>query len=468
MCSYAQYLQRQIINHVKLFFDDEALAAVVNGRVKYVPYDDAAQMRRKAVCIPTDIEAPCKPHAPYKAPFNGTKVTLWNRLPMPDDAGWKALPDIHTPIWYKHESGTLIPAFNFYGNLTNLLLLKEERSTDLRDKHERFIAAFSPRLQNDMLEVPAFNEAAAILVDGLLAMAAGCDPMFKLPGYIRPAGIVLSHDCDQLRGNDGWTQAVRAYRIFRPLASGKLPRLQNAWWIARNYMRPEEFYLGNVLGMIDIERMFGFTSVFYFLNGNGGRYGARSGAKSIAATIPCIPEEWETGMHYNYDTYFKTDIFDAQKDELERLLNRKVLAGRAHYLRFDPEWSFAFLQRKGIEVDESLGYSDRIGYRCGIAGIFQGFDFENDSALDIYEIPMTIMEATLLEQYKSDPVGHFRDMIQHLRRVGGAISLCVHPGMFHNPEFPETNGFYFELLKTCYQAGMVSHTPGQLREKIGT
>ena len=57
--------------------------------------------------------------------------------------------------------------------------------------------------------------------------------------------------------------------------------------------------------MVDLERMVGFTSTFYMLNGIWGRFGARSGSVAIREALK-IPEGWDVGAHYIFfDTYLR-------------------------------------------------------------------------------------------------------------------------------------------------------------------
>jgi hypothetical protein len=148
--------------------------------------------------------------------------------------------------------------------------------------------------------------------------------------------------------------------------------------------------------------------------------------------------------------------------ELATLAPEALTAGRAHYLRFDPEMSFPFLESFGVRSDESAGYPDRIGYRCGIGGCFQAFDESENKPLSISEVPLTIMEETLVNECADAAVNVFTGMLSHLSRVGGALSLLVHPGVFHNPEFPQMLGLYHKLLIEARQIGAQSLTAPQL------
>jgi len=459
-----EYFAKQISSHIRVFFTEDAQGLIKDRTIRFRPYDQAIGMQEPVICIPTDIPIPACPERPYKVDFNETTLTLWNRIPRPETGTWNALPDESASLWYRNDSGALIPAWNLFGNLFQLLTFGEEVVHDKRDQHGRVAAAFSPRLEHDLLEVPAFNEAVAVLVAAGVGLRSTGEPTTGLTGMVRSPVVVLSHDCDVLRGNDLWTQVVRGARIFLPLGKLRPPKLDNAWWLVRNAMTPKRFYFDNVTGMMDLERLFGYRSTHYLLNGNGGRFGARSGLAIIRDLLKIVPPQWDVGIHYNYDTFLDDDRFDTQLAELEGIIGEKVRVGRAHYLRFDPQRSFPFLKKYGIEVDESSGYADRIGYRNGLAGCFQVYDAAAGTALDIWEVPLTFMDAVLAQQYGHDAVRIFTQHIYHLSRIGGALSLLFHPGQFFNPEHKHMLGVYHQLLMSCRDLGAIS-LPARLLAK---
>jgi len=467
MDNKAKYLWRQILNHVSLFYLDGIREAIEkNNRIIFVSYNQALQTRDKVIAIPIDIPASIVPQEPYKVNFNDTQLTLWNRLPRPNDDKWKALPDETNPLWYQHRSGALIPAWNVFGNLFNLLTFREEREVIKKDKHDRFIAEFSPRLALGLLEVPAFNEAVAAMVDACLGLRQNGSPNFYLDKSVKPPVIILSHDCDILLGNDRWTQLVKASRTILPLFKARLPKVSNLWWIAHNALLPKRFYFDNVTGMIDLERNFGYTSTYYLLNGTGGRYGARNGSGVLPELVKEIPSNWDIGIHYNYDTYLDHERFHAQIEELSKILPNEIEVGRAHYLRFNSDQSLSFLHSFGISCDESAGYPDRIGFRCGIGGCFQAYNDSSSDSSRIWEVPLAIMDSTLSNQYGEDSRKVFHRILYHMSRVGGAISLLYHPGVFFNPEFPKMLGEYHNLLKECRKLGARSMTALSLIKTI--
>jgi hypothetical protein len=445
------YLEAAVRAHVHRFFTDEARAAFESVPLRWCSMEEAAHPAEAGLFIPTDVAPGEVLGNVWKVPFGATQLTLWNELPPPSNE-WR-LQDPSAPLWYVHPSGAVMPVWNLAGTLFDLLALKEETSCQDRDEHGRFGGWMSPRAKVGLLESPIFNDSVAALVAACIGLQKRGVPDAALAaGMVAPPVLVLSHDLDQLRGNDVWTQMVRLSRALLPRGRS-FPQMRNAWLALVNAFMPRRYYFDNIVGMIAIERMLGFTSSLYFLNGAGGRFGARSGSGLIASVAAVTPIGWDLGVHYNYDTHLEPEAFAAQCAELESLLGRPVTVGRAHYLRFDPARSWRFYVDMSILADESLGYYDCIGYRAGIAGPFRPYDADSGQALPLVEMPMVFMESALVEQYPSDPAAAFERHLHHISVVGGAVSLLFHPGQFNNPEHPETLGLYRRLLGCARQLG---------------
>lgn len=460
------YVRAQLINHARLFFADAVAPLLQSGIVRFLPYSEAAALRGNHIVIPIDLPVPATPESPWQLPFNDTEMTLWNRVPRPDGDDWRTVPNDRASAWYRHASGTLMPSWNLFGNVFDLLTFGEEQRISYRDHHQRFTWRSSPRLEKGLLEVPAVNEAVALLVDAAVRMSCSGQPAFTLDCLSGPPVVVLSHDCDLLTGNGFWTQAARLHRCVRPLMQLRLPRLSNLWWCAVNAVSPRRYYLDDATGMIDIERCFGYNSTLYLLNGAGGRFGARSPFSEIERLLERIPPSWDIGMHYNYDTHLNPGRFAAQLEQLQNVVSREIVSGRAHYLRFDPFRSFSFWRQFGVYADESSGWPDYVGYRNGIAGCFQAYDTTKQTTLDIWEVPLVVLEDALISQHGPDAVNVVEKHLLHLNRIGGALTILIHPGQFHNPEHRPMMGIYHELLQVLRQIGAIAYTARGLVDRL--
>jgi hypothetical protein len=465
---WLRYVRSELSFHVRHHFAAEALALLEQTRLAAGPRSLVGRREGADVLVPVDVTPEAIP-SPWQVPFRDTRLTLWGRVPAPE--GWTSWPSAEAPLWHLRPDGAAMPAWDLFGNLRRLLALEEERGIATRDRHGRVAGAMSPREPAGLLEVPALNEAAAALValrqaqaearaNGGRTLAPALLGGHALP--LLPAGMILSHDLDILRGNDPITQSIRLYRWLAPLVRGRLPGTRGLRALVANARAPHALYRDAIARFVEIERAAGARSSFYFLNGTGGRFGARSGDRDIPASRRLIPNGWNVGMHYNYDTLLDPARFRAQRESLERLLGHATPGGRAHYLRFDPERSFAFYEAQGLRYDETLAYPDRAGFRAGVAGAYHPADPLSWQPLQLVEIPLALMDVALHRQYPDDVHGTVRCMFRHLREVGGTLSMVVHLEAVGRPELGEDAFRYAELLDLLRGDGARFLLPGDL------
>lgn len=442
-------------------FEPSAVECLSRAKIVIGPRAEVLRCRGSAVLIPTDVPAPLRPALTWHVPFGRTRLTLWNPLEHPGP-GWSPMPAAGAPLWWRHASGALTPAWNLWANIHDLLTFREDRDIGARDGHDRLPAEASPRWALHLLDVPAANDANAALLDAVLSLEDGSPPRLSLPErMVRPVGIVLSHDCDQLRGNDVYTQGIRLLRAATLLPRGRWRQAaRHLRAIIQNVIDPYRFFVGNLRGMLYLERQFAFRSVNYFLTGVGGRYGARSGSDAALAAAQALPAGWEAGVHYNYHTMRSPSELKREMDFVRSARSGdQVIAGRAHYLRFNPLTSPALLEQHGIRYDESVGWPGQLSYKAGAAGPFRFYDAGANRVLDLLEMPMVCMDSTLAAAGGMD---RFEAMYAHLRYVGGMMSVLFHPGTLFNPEHPEFDGLYHRVLSRFFVDGGRSWTPSEI------
>lgn len=445
----ADYALQEMLFAARFIATEKGLRLLRDARIRVAPGDSVRDARGPEIVLPADVATPLTPQEPWQVPFNGTFLTLFNPTPRPSSE-WQALPNETAPAWWCHPTGTLTPAWNMLGNVYDLLSFREDAETTARDRHGRLPVSASARTAVGIGKVPVANEALAVLLDAIAALERGTAPTFQLDGLIKAPALVLSHDCDLLRGDDAITQAIRVFRIVQPCLRGRAPRLGLLRTIFANYRHPYRYFLDDLTKMWAAERRFGYRSIMYVLNGAGGRFGARSGLAAIRRLLERVPAGWEIGIHYNYDTFHQPDKFASQKAEIETLTGEAVTAGRAHYLRFDPRKSPAFVAERGIRLDESIGWSSQNAYKAGIAAPFRPLDETSGRRLEMIEVPLVFMDASVGEG--EDGYLSFQALFGHLEKIGGVIGVLFHPGTFANPERRDLEGLYSRILKFANEA----------------
>lgn len=449
-----RYLISTIKNFIENYYFPEAIHDLDSLNINWCKAVDLDNPPENSVCIPTDYNLNELKKEKLEVCYGATKLVFWNLVPEHNHLWSKDV--MLGPVWYRHINGAITPAWDFAGTLFKLLTLFEEQEILERDKHGRFLGKFSPRAKYDLLSRPIFNDAIASLMQLSLRCKENSGvKVTSSSGIIKAPRIFLSHDIDIIYGNEFWTQMSRFGRIFtRPLSLIKI--IQQLKFIVINQFYPKRYYWNELIQMMALEKHYGFDSMVYFLNGTRGRYAARANSADVHKLNKALEHHSMVGIHYNYDTYLDPASLKKQKQELEGITSRNIKFGRSHYLMFNQAQSWSDFCFAGIEVDESLGYSDRVGFRSGVAGVIRPFNPLTQEIYQISSIPLAMMESTFLSQYKSQSFDFLEELFIHIKEVGGAVSILWHPGQFNNPEYPEAIGAYEMIIKLAYKHGFVS------------
>ncbi len=457
----SQYLRDQIRIHIGICYKKAALDCFNNSTLVFTPLGKVCELSGPCVAIPIDLKRQPIPDDITKFIFNGITFTLYNKIEKPDNS-WDEVCIDGIAVWYVNKSGVILPAWNHFQNIIDLFSFSAERNCVARDRHQRLRSRDNPYLAAGLSTVPVFNEFVFILLSCLAGKTKRQSLFSDINSWVKPLRVVLSHDCDVLLGNDKWSQFGRIARGIKGLLKGDYQNLKVPFWIGINIVNPRRYYMNNVYGMLDLERQFGFSSILYILNGSGGRFGFRNEFSAVRELLANIPKGWDVGLHYNYDTLLNDFTFSSQKQELEATLGQKIISGRAHYLKFNPLRSFSQLESQGINFDESLGMSDRNGYRNGIAGVFYPLLIREKRVSSVLSLPLQFWDSHLTSELS---LSGFYHSVKHLSKIGGVVSLLFHPGQFHNIENPEMDGVYFRALKFLHSLGTQSVLPKFLIEE---
>ena len=180
----------------------------------------------------------------------------------------------------------------------------------------------------------------------------------------------------------------------------------------------------------------------------------------------------EVGLHGSYTAAEDAARLAEEKAALEALAG-PIQGHRYHYLRADPHRNIATLADFGFAYDTTIGFPDRIGFRAGSAHPFRPWSFDRDQPLDLVEIPLAAMDATLAEERylgltarRAEP--ELRRLLDWAAENGGGFAVLWHPDRFD----PITSGgwdrLYSRLLEGVRQRGGVCMSGAELLSSHST
>lgn len=147
----------------------------------------------------------------------------------------------------------------------------------------------------------------------------------------------------------------------------------------------------------------------------------------------------------------------SERERLETMVGGPVRGVRFHNLRGGYE-ALPAVAAAGFEYDSTVGFAEEPGFRAGIARPFRPYDRERDRPVDLVEVPLVLMDTTLLSpRYLGLPAAAGRcralAVLAALRQWGGAAAL-----LWHNDNLPPNpaGGYaelYGELMEWTRAAG---------------
>ena len=107
---------------------------------------------------------------------------------------------------------------------------------------------------------------------------------------------------------------------------------------------------------------------------------------------------YNVGLHPSYDSALHAKVHFTELNIINKFLLRECHFNRQHWLRWDWKKTPYQIEKLGFELDSSLGYNHRIGFRCGTGFPYRLYDFRNERSFDFIELPLIYMESALIKE----------------------------------------------------------------------
>ena len=138
---------------------------------------------------------------------------------------------------------------------------------------------------------------------------------------------------------------------------------------------------------------------------------------------------WTVGLHQSFGAWDDAGPMLPEKARLERALDGPVRHCRQHWLHFSWARTWAAQAAAGLELDSTLGFNDRPGFRGAHALTVRPWDMAAGRPLAIDIVPMLFMDSHFYD-YSSgggaDPETAMRPWLQEVRAVGGEVTVNWH------------------------------------------
>ena len=386
--------------------------------------------------------------------------------------------------------------FDLVASAFVLLAAWDEATSDLRDEHGRFPYAQSLFARNDALELtdPPLDGYLRLLRELVNERLANLgEPVLTAPGWGSAAGegegearfaLALTHDVDDVRRWSprdylvGGKRTALALR-HRDLATARLEAgdLGRAATRATPYGDDPYWVFPEILRR---EHELGGSSTFYVLASHGHPTdGERPELyqRRLPAVLRTVRTAGrEVGLHGNHRDGRELEALLDDRNALAELTGAPVDGMRLHYLKCTYHETLPLLDRAGFVYDTSLAYAESEGPRCGFSFPFHPYDLRADRPLDLIELPLLVMDSTLLERkYRGLSADEACKValgaLEKLRDAGGAAAVLWHHNRFHRHLGRGYGDVYWDLLYWARAEGGALLSAGDLvpryRERAG-
>ena len=309
----------------------------------------------------------------------------------------------------------------------DLFCRKEEYQSSLRDKNNRF-----PYYASSDRHIFEPKASEYLMKNGY---------QVEYPKG-KPFAVCLTHDIDG---------------VYKPIIEKGIQSLKHGVHarFSETYhsimqMRSKKIPFVNFEDIMNLEDRYNARSSFYFLALEPGDRDFSYHIEDLEHELGTIKDRgWEIGLHVGRRGSSDPDELRNEKKRLEKVINNSVTGCRNHFLNFVVPDSWEILHAAGLSYDSSLGYADCAGFRNGMCHPFKPFNLNSGKIIDIIEIPLVIMDDSLLDRYmRLDPDQAWeitRELIDRAANCHGVITL-----LWHNYSFVgEQRKFYEKILHYC-------------------
>lgn len=319
------------------------------------------------------------------------------------------------------------------------------------DKYGRFPLAESWQSRLNAIEENIVAKYFTLLCKSIPAISQRVEPRSE------KSQLLLTHDIDTLFGAVGeqWLPLLKRGRI------GDLLQL-----IFNHYLKQPDYMLLDRI--LDMEDEHDVRSVFFWITEEGrGRNGIDNADYDI--DDPRVRRLLKTvrdrgsinGLH-------KSALKSTYTDELSVLNEDGIVANRNHYLRFFMPDTWNALENAGVQIDMTLGFPERPGFRSGYGLPFYPFNLDEKRAYNTIEAPLIIMD-TSYKYYMNLSVSETRDhLISFLdnNKENTLLNILWHNNYFFNRLEPGWLNVYKDVLMWASESQIASTNMNSLLESF--
>lgn len=271
------------------------------------------------------------------------------------------------------------------------------------------------------------------------------------------ARINISHDIDYIDKYDYYYIGYKVKELLRLVPTSLKPTtimrlLQKALYSKLHLLKDNNPYW-NFSFLTSLEQKHQFTSVFYFLPGDKkhtGAYYKLDETRLLQLYHNLLSEGFEIGLHGTVTGSYNADKMENDVTQFTRILNTRIKALRQHRLMYNMQVTPNIHEKISLQLDNTLGFAEQIGFRNSIAHPFNLYNFADERSFNTLQLPLNVMDVTLFKYQQlnySQAQAEMHDVFSEIEKFNGICSLLWHNSFFDELEFPGIGQFYQQLMQ---------------------
>jgi len=301
-------------------------------------------------------------------------------------------------------------------------------------------------------------------------------PFERFPVFRRPV-FMLSHDIDLVSEYGFFGTGFRFKQLLglAPATMSRKNHFLRAFEALFHFLNPfsgKDPYW-NFEGLMDWAEDRGFRGTYFFLEREGGRNDNSRyhfhWKKFRRLFRELDSRGHEVGIHGTIQSATSQASMDRSVQNLREASPSPVEGIRQHYLKFTPGITGQIQQNAGLVYDATMGFAEHEGFRHSYCWPFRQYDFELDRSLDIWEIPLIVMDTTLFNYRKLDlssSQATIEKLLTEVVKFNGVFSLLWHNNFFDEREFPGITKLYTSILDLCHEQNLEGLTGKKIVDRM--
>jgi hypothetical protein len=156
------------------------------------------------------------------------------------------------------------------------------------------------------------------------------------------------------------------------------------------------------------------------------------------------------GYHPSYNAYNNFELFIKDKEKIENIINKKLIFGRQHFLRFEVPTTWQIWEDAKMKWDSSLSYADKEGFRCGVCYPYSVFNILTRKKLNLKERPLIVMEGSFTTYQPNikpeDMEIKIKKLIDKVKKFNGEFVFLWHNSSFNVNQWKKYQNIYKKVL----------------------